>query len=186
MDIINKIRNEVEYRCNLPSNFFGRGCFDHIESVAFHSVELAKIYGANEEICEIAAWLHDIASVTDYDLYKEHHIHGTYIAEEILESMNYPKNKIEIVKRCILNHRGSVTSERESLEEICVADADAISHYDNVPSLLHLAYVQREMSVTEGIEFVKSKLDRSYAKMSLKSREFYHDKKILVEKVFNF
>lgn len=186
MNLINEIRNEVEYRCKQPSNFFGYGCFEHIESVAFHAVQLAKLYGADQEVCEIAGWLHDIASVTDYELYKEHHIHGMDIAEKILKKFNYPQDKIELVKKCIYNHRGSLDSNRLSLEEVCVADADAISHYDNIPSLLHLAYVQRKLDIDEGRQFVKDKLDRSFSKMSSSSKAYYQDKKDMVDLVFGF
>lgn len=94
-----------------------------------------KIKNDIKKRCEIAAWLHDIASITDYNLYEDHYIHGAKIAEEILTSFNYTTSKIELVKLCILNHRGSVLNQNATKEEICVADADAISHYDTILSL---------------------------------------------------
>ena len=127
-------------------------------------------------MCIIAAWLHDIASITDYDLYEEHHIHGAKIADEILRNFKYDKNKIELVKKCILNHRGSLDNKRLSKEEQIIADADAISHFDSVPSLLYLAYKQKNMSIEEGKEFVKSKLERSFNKLSDDSKTFYEEK----------
>lgn len=150
-EIIKNIKIEIRNRCDAPSNFFGPGVYNHIESVAKNAVELAKYYGADIEVCEIAGWLHDIASITDYNLYKEHHIHGANIAEEILNYYNYPKDKIELVKLCILNHRGSIQKEKTTKEEICIADADAISHYDNLPSLFYLAFVQRKLNIDDGI-----------------------------------
>ncbi|WP_297638431.1 HD domain-containing protein [uncultured Clostridium sp.] len=179
-EIINKIKVEIRKRCDSPGNFFGSGSYQHIESVAKHAVELAKHYNADVEVCEIAGWLHDIASITDYSLYKEHHIHGANIAEEILNFYNYPKDKIELVKLCILNHRGSIEKERISQEEICLADADAISHYDNLPSLYYLAFVQRKLNIDDGTNFVKNKLDRSYNKMSSESKEYYKNKRELI------
>lgn len=161
-------------------NFFGVGIYQHIESVANHAVELAKIYHADVEVCEIAGWLHDIASITDYNLYENHHIHGANIAEKILKSYNYPEDKIELVKLCILNHRGSILKQKTTKEEICVADADAISHYDTLPSLLYLAFVQRKLNIQDGVEFVKNKLDRSYNKMSNQSKEYYKVKRELI------
>lgn len=65
---------------------------------------------------------------------------------------------------------------RNTLEELCVADADAISHFDSVPSLLYLAYVQKEMGMEEGKEFVKAKLARSFQKLSAESRKYYQNK----------
>ena len=61
-------------------------------------------------------------------------------------------------------------------QELCVADADAISHFDNVPGLLYLAYVRRGLDIEEGKGFVKNKLERSFQKLSDLSKEFYWDK----------
>jgi uncharacterized protein len=144
---------------------------------------LAKQFGADEEVVTIAAWLHDVASITDYNLYEEHHIHGAEMAKEILEKFDYDKEKIARVQSCVLNHRGSIAGERLSLEEICVADADAISHFDNIPSLLYLAYVKRNLGIDEGKEFVKAKLIRSYEKLSAESKNFYREKFEQVMKV---
>ena len=175
-DIIEYLQSEIKRRCELPSNFFGMGCFYHIKAVVDNAVMLAKQFGADEEIVIIAAWLHDIASITDYNLYEEHHIHGAEMAKEILETYDYDKEKIAQIQSCVLSHRGSISGERLSLEELCVADADAISHFDSVPSLLYLAYVERKMDIGEGISFVKQKLERSYNKLSDRSKEIYRTK----------
>lgn len=53
---------------------------------------------------------------------------------------------------------------------------DAISHFDSVPSLLYLAYVERKMGIEEGVQFVKGKLERSFRKLSLDSKEYYKEK----------
>lgn len=180
MNMIENIKQDIKRRCESPDNFFGAGSFEHIESVANNAVKLAKLYKADAEVCEIAGWLHDIASITDYKLYKDHHIHGANMSEEILKSYNYPTDKIELVKLCILNHRGSVPREKTTKEEICVADADAISHYDTLPSLFYLAFVQRKLNIDDGVEFVKSKLERSYNKMSEQSKKYYQDKRNMI------
>lgn len=173
-DIIKFLQTEVKSRCESESNFFGMGCYYHICAVVKSAVFLAEKYGGNVEAVTIAAWLHDIASVTDYSLYDEHHIHGARIAEEILRGFEY--DKIELVKKCILNHRGSKPNEKRSIEEMCVADADAVSHFDSVPSLFYLAYVKRKLSIADGIEFVKNKLERSFNKLSEESKQLYSDK----------
>ena len=137
------------------------GCWHHILAVVKNAVELAPQYGADPEVVEIAAWLHDIASVTDYALYAEHHIHGAEITA--------------LVQRCILNHRGSRRMEKHSPEEICVADADAVSHFDAVPSLFYLAFVNRDLGIDEGTQFVVGKLERSYNKLSAQGKRICRD-----------
>lgn len=68
-------------------------------------------------------------------------------------------------------------------EEVCVADADAISHYDALPSLFYLAFVQRKLNIDDGVEFVKNKLERSYNKMSKESKEHYKDKINMIKSI---
>ncbi|KFX54690.1 HD domain-containing protein [Clostridium botulinum] len=183
MDMIENIKEDIKRRCESSNNFFGIGIYQHIESVANNAVELATLYQADVEVCEIAGWLHDIASITDYQLYENHHIHGANMAEKILNSYNYPTDKIELIKLCILNHRGSVLKEKTTKEEICVADADAISHYDTLPSLFYLAFVQRKLNIEDGVGFIKSKLERSYNKMSQKSKEHYKYKRDIIQAI---
>lgn len=184
-DIISYLSQEVYNRCRAPENMFGIGCFYHIRAVVKNGRLLAHKYDADEEIVILSAWLHDIASVTDYSLYQEHHIHGAEIAKDILGRFSYDKEKIERVCGCIRNHRGSIESQRLTVEEMCVADADAISHFDNVPGLLYLAYGQRRMDMESGRAFVKNKLERSFRKLSRESREYYSQKYEQVMDILN-
>jgi len=154
-DIVNYLKTEVRNRAENENNKFGIGVLYHIEAVVKNAEILADKYNADKEICIIAAWLHDIASITDYKLYEEHHIHGVKIASEILRKFEYDYNKIELVKACILNHRGSIDNKRLSKEEQIIADADAISHFDSIPSLLYLAYRERNMNIEEGKKICK-------------------------------
>ncbi len=175
-DILEYLQKEIYLRCKAPTNKFGMGCYYHIEAVAKNSVLLADKYGADKEVVMIAAWLHDIASITNYDLYEDHHIHGAEMAYDLLSKLSYEESKILLVQDCIRSHRGSVCLKKNSIEELCVADADAISHFDSVPSLLYLAYVERQMRIEEGIDFVKGKLERSFNKLSDESKNYYEDK----------
>ncbi len=175
-DIFENLQHEIYDRCQKQTNRFGMGCYYHIIAVVKNAEILAGKYGADKEIVMIAAWLHDIASITDYSLYELHHIHGAEMAYHILNEYGYDDKKIALVQKCIRNHRGSICSEKMSLEELCVADADAISHFDSVPSLLHLAYVQKSMGMEEGKTFVKDKLTRSFQKLSTASKKHYQDK----------
>ena len=182
-EIYQALQTEVYNRCILPSNKFGIGCYYHIEAVVRNTELLAEQYHADKETVMIAAWLHDIASVTDYSLYEDHHIHGAEIAQALLTQLQYDASKIPLILDCIRNHRGSVPGTKITAEELCVADADAISHFDSVPSLLYLAYAERRMSISEGVDFVRGKLERSYRKLSPAGKEFYHDK---YQNVMNF
>lgn len=172
-DILEYLQKEIYIRCQQPTNKFGMGCYYHIEAVVKNAELLADKYAADKEVVMIAAWLHDVASITDYELYELHHIHGAEMAYDILVKLGYDEKKIPLVQACVKNHRGSVCTDKTSIEEMCVADADAISHFDSIPSLLYLAYVERNMGIEEGVQFVKGKLERSFRKLSPESKEYY-------------
>lgn len=186
MTVEEKIYKEVKKRCEQPTNAYGMGAWDHHIKIVYELVKkYAAEYGANLEIVSIAALLHDIASVTDVTFTEEHHIIGAEIAEKLLLVEDYPIERIGLVKKCILNHRGSRLIEKTSPEEICVADSDAMAHFYSIPSLLSMVYKEKNLSIDEGSKYVMSKLDRSYNKMSdkgkiLVKRQYESAKNVLI------
>ncbi len=166
-EIINKVYDEVKRRCEAETNFYGMGAWDHhIELVYKLAVANSKKYGADKDIVALSALLHDIASVTNKDFTEEHHIIGAEIAEELLTEYGLEKDKIQLIKKCILNHRGSRLAKKTTPEEICLADSDAMAHFYSIPSLLRMVYAEKKLSIDEGAKFVLDKLTRSYNKLS--------------------
>ena len=143
---------------------------EHIKYVVENAKDLAKKYNADIEIVELAALLHDIAIISKVGDREEHHINGSVIAEELLTKYNYPKDKIERVKQCILNHRGSKITNRNTIEEEIIADADAISHFDNITLLFLTALKRKGKNIKEASLWVKKKLDKDYNKLSGRSK----------------
>lgn len=147
----------------------------HILPVIKASIMLAEKYGADRDVVEVAAIFHDYADLLDFANRENHHILGAELAEGILIQDGYDQTFIDRVKACIVNHRASVVREKFTIEEICVADADAISHLDNVVELIcWRAYLGED--ITQCNEFVKKKIKKSYAKMSKETQEMYKDK----------
>ena len=119
--------------------------------------------------------MHDIAIPSEYRGREQHNIYGAEIAEQLLAELNYPKERIEQVKNCVLNHRGSKDRPRNTIEEQYVADADVIAHFDCIPSLFSLVYKEMELSISDGKEYVRKKLERDYNKLSPRTRELLKD-----------
>ena len=161
-----EIERIVEQACAADTNIFGYDIWTHhILPVIQNAKQLAPRFDAEPEIVELAALLHDYASIKDKALYADHHIHGPIEAEKLLKRFNYPKEKTEAVKDAIATHRASVTVEHRSAEGACLANADAMSHIEHVPSLLYLAYIHHGMGIDEGQNWVKAKLQRSWQKL---------------------
>jgi uncharacterized protein len=172
--IINELNIMVENACKSENNIFGYGIWSHhIKPMIPLGQKLAEEYGGDKEIITIAILLHDLVSIENQNNYKEHHKIGAERAEKILKKYNYAEDKIEKIKLCILNHRSSVNNNKNSVEEICVADADAIIHLTEIASLFYAAYKEMNKTIDEGQRWVKEKMEKDYKKLSEKSKIKY-------------
>lgn len=176
-EIVENIKEELIKRCNTYNKKYNYDFWnDHIKYVVKNAVELAQKYGADVEIVELGALLHDISMPSEFGPREEHNVYGVKIAEELLTKLNYPEDRKERVKECVLRHRSSKELSRNTIEEQCVADADVIAHFDRIPSLFHLVYNEMNLSVEEGENYLKKKLERDYNKLSDKTREIIKDR----------
>lgn len=165
--IIPKLKRLVRNTCKKPTNTAGYGAWTyHIKLVTKYSAKLANLLHADKEIVEIAAILHDYASVKNQKYDPEHEIIGAEFAQKILEKYQYPQDKIDLVKKCILNHRGSRLKSKSSIEEICVADADAMAHFYAISSLFFLCFYKHKLDIKDSQIWIWQKLNRSWQKLS--------------------
>lgn len=171
MDIVEEVKNWVEQECKKPTSKYGYEPFVyHFAPMVKYANELAEEMGADKEIVTIAGWLHDIGSIIDGQ--DQHHITGAKIAERKLKEFNYPEGKIELVKKCILNHRGSQNNTRESIEEIVIAEADVLSNFDDIGGLFQVAYKYEGMNRGDAQRSVLRKLENKFNQLHLdKSKE---------------
>lgn len=172
-NIVEEIKRFVEGECR--KNLLGNEILiNHFIPVVNYSKKLAGKKEVDLEIVEIAAWLHDIGSI----IYgrENHHITGAEIAERKLRELNYPEEKIEKIKKCILNHRGSVNNFRESVEEQIIAEADCLDTFDRIEGLFEAAFVFEKKSRQESKESVKQKLQNKWNQLSSESRKLIKSK----------
>jgi len=128
-NIIEEVRKFVEEECK--KHLLGEELLmNHFVPVVNYAKKLSENENVDLELIEISAWLHDIGSI----IYgrKDHHITGAEIAEKKLKEIGYPEEKINKVKKCIFNHRGSVKNNFESTEEKIVAEADCLTFFDTL------------------------------------------------------
>lgn len=177
MNIVNEIEKEVkscieEYKNNSEDHYDFWN--EHIKYVYEESVNLAKEYNADEEIVKLGALLHDIALIRQIGDRKNHHINGKIIAEEILSNYSYPIEKIDRVLRCVYNHRSSKNGT--TLEELCVADADILAHFDNIPMLFNSAYNRCNVNLNEVRNWMRETFEKDYNDLSERTRENFKDR----------
>lgn len=181
-NIIKKVQAKVKQECQKDSNIFEMNAYGHFVSVVEYGKILAKKRKADSEIIELSAWMHDIGSILG-DM-KNHHIVGAKYAEELLTKYKYPQDKIEAVKHCILAHRGSQDIKRETIEAECLADADAMTHFDRVADLFRLSLVSLKMDYKEAEKFVYEKLNRSWKKLTPTAKKIVAEKYKAIQVLF--
>lgn len=161
MNIIEQITSLIqqksnEYQANDPGNYnFWDG---HLKYVYREATNLAQEYDADLEIVQLGALLHDIAQIERGEK-KDHEIYGREIAERILREYGYPEDRLQRVLGCVLHHRSSKNAE--NIEELCVADADILAHFDNIPMLFDAAYGVHKMV---GLENVRKHIQETFEK----------------------
>lgn len=149
---------------------------DHVQHVYKYAAMIAKQKHADLEIVELSTLLHDI-SMTDSSLDRSrHNEYGSIIAEELLLKNNYPIDKIEKVKQCILNHSSKRKEYRTTLEEQILVDADAMAHFDSINSLYSLALNVMGLNEEESLNFVKEKITKDYNEISDDVKKYVYDK----------
>lgn len=170
-DIISEITAEIiarneKYMSEVQDYDFWQ---EHISLVVKNSLELAERFGADKEIVELGSLLHDIALVSCASSKINHHEQGAKIAVELLEKYGYPEDKIERVRKCVLHHRNSHNST--SIEETCVADADILAHFDNLPMMFQVAFVLQKLSLKEARKAMKEGLEKDFNDLSPKTKQ---------------
>jgi len=146
---------------------------EHIKYVYEESRRLAKMYNAQIEVVSLGALLHDIALICKVGDRKEHHINGKRLANEILEKYLYPADKKEKVLGCVYNHRSSKNTT--NIEELCVADADILAHFRNIPMLFNSAFIRNNISLNEVRNWMKDTFNKDFNDLSDKTKEMFKD-----------
>ena len=174
-ETVKGVRKIVEKESRKPTNPFGYGFWtDHILTVVKYATILGKKLKTDKEIVELAALLHDIGVVKGDS--KNHHISGTKEAEKILKRFNYSQRKIEQIKHCIFTHRASKSLKRKTIEAKCIASADAMAHFDEIPQLFESAFIRFKMNPEEAKKWIIEKLKRDWKKLIPQARKLVQDK----------
>ncbi len=169
-EIIEKVKEFVKKECNKNTSKYGNDVYDyHFVPMVKYAKKLAKKQEADIEIVELSGWLHDIGSIIKGR--KDHHLTGSEIAEKKLKELEYPNEKIEIVKKCILNHRGSRNDYRETKEEQVIAEADAMSNFEDITGLFKAAFLHENKSREEAKKSVLQKLENKYRQVSEENKK---------------
>jgi putative nucleotidyltransferase with HDIG domain len=144
------------------------GYYYHISPVVRNALLLSEKLGADKEVVEIAAYLHDIGrsekEMGEYKAENDHHIIGEQKTREILSGLGYDKGFIDKVAHCVLTHRGRKGPAPETLEAEIIANADAMAHFDAFLDLFRYFLAETATSFEEAVEVMSEKIQRNWNK----------------------
>jgi uncharacterized protein len=111
---------EDDRRAEPPFNYR----WEHVKAVVALARRLAGLVGADEEVVEAAAWLHDVAKRQGFSHAKA----GAARARKLLAKTDFPPEKIEPVAQAITDHIGLWREEPlTNLESMVLWDADKLT-----------------------------------------------------------
>ena len=151
---------------------------EHIKYVVSEALSLTDEFGADKEIVELGALLHDIALIKKVGERKDHHINGEILAKEILSKHGYDGDKMARVLACVRNHRSA--KKANSIEEVCVCVADILAHFDNIP-MIFSNILSRSLGDLDAVrKILKKSFEKDYNDLSEKTKIAFHDRYNLI------
>lgn len=148
MDLQEEVLDLMEQK--LPSNLYYHNIKHTIDVIT--EVELIGwAEGLNEEeilLLKLAALFHDSGHTRDY---KEHELHGTHIAREMLSNYNYSDDQIQTICRLIMSTQFPPEPKDLMEQVICDSDLDYLGRSDFIPvsNTLYDELKERDMIGTQ-------------------------------------
>jgi uncharacterized protein len=132
-------RIEIEVKRQCAGGMFNYR-WEHVQAVVRTALRLAELTGADREIVEAAAWLHDVAKQGNG---RAHGQEGAVAARGILARTDFPPGKVEAVADAIEKHVGLFVPQDapiEPQEAAILWDADKLTKLGAVAVLHFIGY----------------------------------------------
>lgn len=134
---------------------------NHVFVVADYATELAKSYGANEELARVAALLHDIADVKMKRSDETHEAESLRMARELMQEAGYSEEEIKLVVDDAIRYHSCYGDERPASKEgKILATADSLAHLKTDFYIFATQALGRENTLEEIKDWVLKKIDR--------------------------
>jgi putative nucleotidyltransferase with HDIG domain len=160
------IREFVYRACRRNENVLGPAFFDqHLEVVASCAAALAGSLGADAEIVELAAYLHDISAICDFTTVPEHPRLSAELASRTLLERGYAAESVARVAHSIASHSDPLPIGSAPPEDVCISNADALARILRPAYWLYFAFAVRTSGFAEGRQWLRSLLEKQWLQM---------------------
>lgn len=134
---------------------------NHVFVVADYATELAKKYGANEELARVAALLHDIADVKMKRDNPTHEEESLRMARELMQEAGYSEDDVKLVVDDAIRYHSCHGDERPaSTEGKILATADSLAHLKTDFYIYATWAFGYDRTLEETKDWVLKKIDR--------------------------
>ena len=149
----------------------------HILPVVSYIKQLQTQYNFNLEETMIAGYFHDVGRIVGDD--ENHNTIGADYMADKLSHLEINQNKIDRIYDIILNHRGSVPTNRKTIESQILASADGMATIQLFPLVFYSSYSKHNLQILDGTQKAKHKLEKAWNKLLPKAKPY-------VEQTYNF
>ena len=157
---ISQLNDYIKKLCSQPSNQFAQAFFDlHIKQVEKYSVLLAGKLGADKDVVQVAALIHDVAAISDFSKLAQHASEGAILARELLAKYPLSNEQKEKVFHCIETHSQPIALGADISEAVCVSNADAISQIAQPLYWSYYIFNIRKFSFEEGFKWYQQRVE---------------------------
>jgi len=122
-NLVSKIE---EFVCSHIRSGEGSHTLEHVLRVRKLCLLIGKAEGADLEVLEVAALLHDVGRPREAETGRSHAEIGAEMATSFLSSISFPREKVERVASAIRTHRFSERLTPSTLEGKILSDADKL------------------------------------------------------------
>lgn len=133
---------------------------NHILPVVRIAIELADQLSADKTIVEAAAYLHDTGRLLF--LYKFHERVGYQVSKTILPLLGFSKEQTNAISYCVLVHSGTSTTHFKTIEAEIVANADAISQFENFLYVFSIYYCTHGKNIDKTKTWLMGKYENAW------------------------
>ena len=161
--IVADICKFAQQACQRDENIFSPSFFDqHLSVVAGCAASLAERLGADLEVVELAAYLHDISAVFDPATMPNHPRQSADLATQILLQHGYPEGRARTVGLTIASHSNPLPLGSARPEEVCLSNADAVARILRPAYWMYFAFGVRKCGFEEGRQWLRELIEKQW------------------------
>lgn len=155
--------NYVKQVSKRPENKLSESFYtEHILVVKKYALLLGKFYHIDTGLLRVAALLHDVSAMLDYQSILIHNIKSAEIAGNLLKQNGYQEEEIEIVKKCIEKHVVPLKESEGDIYSVILSNADAMAQIVRPEYWIYYAEQVKNLDKEAALKWYHDKVNNNW------------------------